>query len=294
MRRRALLSLSALALGGCVAPGSGEIGVSTATSDCPPVGDRIVCVPETDPGGEPVALTTDSRSVSPPATMTLTLENGAGEPLSTNFYAWKLWKRVAGEWVRIVPDIWVQPLMVLDSGEHHTWALTAEHDLPANPGRYYDAWQSEGTVGGLGGGEYAFATDGFLGESDARMLGFAARFSVDAPDLTLDPTARVTDASRDDDVVTVRGEGIGEDAQRAEFVLRRVGDADDPQRVLPEQAAHDYRLRNTLSYFEDGVERVRYVEQNHAISPAFGAGEPYTICYRGELYEASAKELGAA
>ncbi|QKY21441.1 hypothetical protein B4589_014055 [Halolamina sp. CBA1230] len=289
MQRRALLSLSALALGGCLAPSADEIGVPTTTSDCPPVGDRIVCVPETDPDSVPIALTADSQSVSPPATVTFTLENGAGRELSTNFYAWTLWKRVDGDWYRVVPDIWPEPLTPLEHGEAHEWALTAEHDLPPNPGRYYDAWLEAGTVSGLGGGEYAFTADGWFGESTDPQLGFAARFSVDAPELTLEPTEKLSDASRDGAVVTVRGVGEGDDG-RAELIVRRVESAADPARVIPEQAAHDYRLRNTLPFFEDGVERVRYVERSPGY-PAFGIDEPYTIRYAGELYELRAEEL---
>ena len=294
MRRRALLSLSALALAGCVAPRSDELGVPTETSDCPPVGDRMICVPETDPDRAPITLTADSRSVSPPETVTFTLDNGAGQPLTTNDFGWTLWKHVDGEWVRVVPDTRPLPAMVLDAGETNEWRLTAEHALPKNPWREYDAWHSEGTVGGLGGGEYAFTIDGVLGESEGPTVGFAVRFEVDAPRVELAPTARVTDASRDGGVVTVRGDGVGEEENRAEFVLRRVEAADDPRTVIPEQAAHDYRLRNTLSYVAEGVQRVRYVERNHAISPAFGVDEPYTVRYRGELYEASASELGSA
>jgi hypothetical protein len=59
----------------------------------------------------------------------------------------------------------------------------------------------------------------------------------------------------------------------------------------PEQAAHDYRLRNTLPYFEDGVERVRYVERSPGY-PSFGVDEPYAIRYEGELYELRAAENG--
>ncbi|MFC6735184.1 immunoglobulin-like domain-containing protein [Halolamina salina] len=285
MRRRALLSLSALALAGCTAPGSDAMGVPTDASDCPSVGDRIVCVPETDSESVAVVLTADAQSVSPPETVTFSLENGSDRTLSTNFYAWTLWKRADGDWYRVVPDIWREPLMTLDPGGRHEWTLSAEHDLPPDPGRYYDAWLEAGTVGGLGGGEYAFTADGVLGDSEGETLGFAARFDVDAPELTLEPTERVVDAARDGGVVTVRGEGVDEDGSRAELTVRCVETAEEPVRIIPERAAHDYRLRNTLSYFEDGVERVRYVEENHAITPSFGIDEPYAIRYEEDLYE---------
>jgi hypothetical protein len=60
--------------------------------------------------------------------------------------------------------------------------------------------------------------------------------------------------------------------------------------VIPEQAVHDYRLRNTLPFFEAGVARVRYVADD-ATWPAFGVQEPYRISYEGELFEVSASVL---
>lgn len=299
MRRRALLgTLTATVLGtaGCldrITP-SGNVGDTTDESDCPDVADRVVCVPETGPDSAPIALTADSRSISLPATAEFTLTNGTAATLSTNYYAWGLWKRIDDEWHHLVPTMVQMPLVRLSPGSSHGWTLTARHELPPEPGRDYASWESEGTVSGLGGGEYAFTIDGWFGDSSEETVGFAVLLDVDAPELTLDPTERVTESSRDGEVVTVHGEGDGEEERRAEFVLRRVDDADeadDPRRVIPEQAAHDYRLRNTLSYVEEGVEQVRYVEENHAITPAFGVQEPYRISYGGELFEASASEL---
>lgn len=314
MRRRALLgtaAVGAFGLGGClgrVNPGS-NLGVPANESDCPPTpGDRVVCMPETDPGSAAVTLTADSRSESLPATFEFTLRNGSVRTLSTNHYAWSLWKRVDDEWHHVVPEMAPAPLTPLAPGTSHEWQLTAEHELPGNPGRDYTGWSSAGTVSGLGGGEYAFTTDGWFGERTEGRVGFAVLLDIDAPELTLEPTAQVTDSARDGDTVAVRGEGHGAEERRAEFVLRRVDDidegtssgsrtssddADNPRTAIPEQAAHDNRLRNTLSYFEDGIERVRYVEENHGTHPAFGVDDPYTIRYGGELYEVSASELGS-
>ena len=322
MRRRALLSLGALSLAGCV-DGAGDetdaptdsptptttdpstptqtatgtppdVGVPPADSDCPAPSDaaQVVCVPETDPDSVPIALTADSRSASLPETFTFTLANETDATFSTNFYDWSLWKRVDGEWHHIVPDMVQEPLMHLSPGDSHAWELTAEHEQLANPSRYYLSWENAGTVGGLGGGEYAFTVSGWFqgGDHDATTA-FGVLLEFDAPELTLEPTARVTGSTRDGDTVTVRGEGSdSEDARPAEFVLSRVDDASDPRTLIPEQAVHDYRLRNTLPYFEQGVERVRYVADD-ATWPAFGVNDPYTIQYNGEFFEVNASVL---
>jgi hypothetical protein len=299
VERRPLLGAAAAGIAGVagclgLSNPAESLGVPAGESDCPPTAaDRVVCVPETDPGSASVALTADPRSAALPATFAFTLGNGSARTLSTNYYAWTLWKRVEDDWHHIVPAVAPQPLMRLDARSSHEWELTAEHELPADPGRDYASWESAGSIGGLGGGEYAFTTDGWFGDAE-ETVGFGVLFEVDAPELRLEPTARVTGSSRDDDTVTVRGDGLGEEENRAEFLLRRLDSGEDPRRVIPEQAAHDARLRNTLPYFETGVDRVRYVERGHTTGPPFGVGEPYTIRYRGELYEASTRELASA
>lgn len=324
MRRRALLaSLGILGLAGCTdspatdpasptseptptatSPGTDvppdgtptgtppDAGVPPGDSTCPAVEvDRVVCAPETDPESVPLALTADSRSGSLPATFEFTLANGTEATLHINFYDWGLWKRVSGEWFYIVPREIPEPLMRLPSGESHSWRLTAEHELPEEFNRWYGSWTDSGTVSGLGGGEYAFTTGGWFGDYDDGHFGFGVLLEFDAPELTLEPTDSVTDSSRDGDTVTVRGTGDdSDDARRAEFVLTHVDDAEEPRSLIPETAAQDYRLRNTLPFFEEGVERVRFVAEN-AVVPAFGVTEPYTVSYRGELFRVTADEL---
>lgn len=326
MRRRALLaSLGTLGLAGCVdSPATGsdsptsdptptrtdtalggtpietptgtprDAGVAPGDSDCPAGDvDRVVCVPETDPESVPIALTADQRSGSLPATFEFTLANDTEATLSINFYDWRLWKRVDGEWFHIAPEAVQEPLMRLPPGASHGWSLTAEHELPEESRGMYLSWEDAGTVAGLGGGEYAFTTDGWFGEyaEGETRFGFGVLLEFDAPERTLEPTTSVTGSARDGDTVTVRGEGDdSEDARLAEFVLSRVDDAADPRTLIPETAAQDYRLRNTLPFFEEGVERVRFVEEN-ATWPAFGVNEPYTVSYGGELFEATATEL---
>jgi len=323
VRRRALLSLGALGLTGCVGgpatetatesptepptepptdsptstdpPGTPpQVGVQPADSDCPAGDDaaRVVCVPETDPDAVPMALTADARSATLPATRIFTLDNETNATFTTNPYGWSLWKRVDGTWHHLVPDVMPEPAMLLEPGGSYDWELSAEHEQPPDPEARYFSWDSSGTVGGLGGGEYAFTVDGWFegGSYEAKTV-FGVLLQFDAPKLELEPTVRVTGHSRDGHTVTVRGEGSdSEDARKAEFVLERVEEASDPRELIPEQAVHDYRLRNTLPYFEQGVERVRYVA-DEATWPAFGVQEPYRISYEGALFEVSASVL---
>jgi hypothetical protein len=252
----------------------------------------VICTPETDPESVSIALTADSRSGSLPATFEFTLANETDATLNINFYDWGLWKRVGGEWFYVVPRAIPEPLMRLLPGEAHSWRLTAEHELPEASRRWYGSWTDSGTVSGLGGGEYAFTTGGWFGEyDDGGQFGFGVLLEFDAPELSLEPTDSVTGSSRDEDTVTVRAEGDdSEDARLAEFVLTRVDDAEESRSLIPETAAQDDRLRNTLPFFEEGVERVRFVAEN-AVVPPFGVTEPYTVSYEGDLFRVTANEL---
>jgi hypothetical protein len=272
-----------------------DVGVPPAESRCPGGEyDRVVCVPEVDADSLPIALSASSGSVSLPSTIEFTLANDSDATFKTNPYDWRLWKRVDEEWYPIAPEAVQEPLFTMRPGSTHEWALTLDDALPTDPGEMYYSWDASGTVGGLGGGEYAFTTNGWFDTPDGtRRIQFGVLLDVDAPPVTLEPTTAVTESTRDGDTVTVRGEsGTPEDseARLAEFVLERVADDPSVGRTLPEQAAQDYRLRNTLSYVEDGVERVRYVERN-ATWPPFGVRDPYAIRYEGSTYRVTASEL---
>lgn len=270
------------------------VGVPQEESDCP--GGRriarIVCVPETDPESVPIAMTADAYEGSLPAEFTFTLDNGTETLLNINFYQWRVWKRVDGEWFHVAPQGWPEPLHQLPPGESHAWSLACEHDLPSNAYPMGVEGENGATVGGLGGGEYAFTTQGwFEGATHENQTGFAVRFSLDGPAVELGPTDAVTGSSRDGDTVTVRGENpnADEDTKVAAFVVSRVTDDDaDARTVIPEQAARDYRLRNTLPYFESGVAEVRYVQRDSTVPP-FGVNDPYTIRYEGESYRVSSE-----
>jgi hypothetical protein len=283
-----------------------ELGVPPAESDCPVFDgddtDRVVCTAAAGDPPEPMALVPSVDSVeTPEGRVAFTLRNDTDVRFDTNFYAWKVWKRVDGDWYHVAPRYWNVPLMSLEPGQSHEWTLTVDNtDLDARLPRA--GGTSEVTVAGLGGGAYAFGTDGWFRSADhERKTAFVARFRVEGPQLDLRPTEEVTETSRDGGVVTVRTDAKAtENTRRCEFrVTRRAadegdgdatGDETETRERITEQLLRDRRLRNTLPFFESGVETVRLVEPNGTYPP-FGVGESFVVAYERDRYAVRAREL---
>ncbi|WP_049893407.1 hypothetical protein [Halogranum rubrum] len=332
MRRRALLStLGVTVLAGCTAndsvgntgdrtasstdslepatapatatPDATDVGVSPAEAAGPPWDDDVKRVVSWADVTEstPIALRPPTQQASlPGATFEFTLANDTDVRFETNFYGWSVWKQVDEAWFHVAPTAWPVPLMTLESGESHTWTVTVD-----NSELHRDIMWVEGTedlsLAGLGGGTYAFTIDGWFASQDYdQSLGFASQFVLDGDPVELVPTNEVTGTTREGDTVVVEtSHGAGDDSRRAAFVVERLGDESvesqesDVRRLITEQALRDRELRNTLPFFEEGVETVRLEEQNSSW-PIFGLDEPRVIEYEGVQYRLSAEELSAS
>ncbi len=238
------------------------------------------------------------------------LENPMDETFETNYYSYRLWKHVEGEWYQITPWAWIEPLTPLEPENRHVWNVSVDGDgygdvtseleeldsdvLATEMGESHDpVWM------GVGGGRYAFETDGWWESLDHESkTGFCTRFTVDGPELDVTPTVDAV-AERDGDTVTVtlEDEEAGEDEHSAAFVVSRVdGSAEEVERLIPEQVIRwrrrrGYAYRNTLPYFEEGVESVRYETHGNRTNP-FGTNLPSKVEYRGEVYEIEVEEEG--
>ncbi|GKZ12371.1 hypothetical protein [Haladaptatus sp. T7] len=307
-RRRALACVGSVLLAGCLSestPGGSDPAASNATNGttttteqpntstgtpasptleipaenhCPSFGEsRVVCSVDADDGTTLQMVPSKTRVDLPKATVSFTLRNETGATFTTNYYGWSVSKHVDGEWFHIAPQIVPEPAMMLESGDSHTWTLTIDNtDLDAASAR------SQGTddiaLVGLGGGTYAFGIDGWFQKGGyENAIGVAARFELNGDDLELAPTADLEVVGRNGDEKRVRQGDGGET-----FVATRIdeSEAEDPRRVLPEEAVRLPALRNLLASFESGVERVRLdTEQTGPFSTDTGVIE-----YEGETY----------
>ncbi|KTG11301.1 hypothetical protein AUR64_05090 [Haloprofundus marisrubri] len=107
--------------------------------------------------------------------------------------------------------------------------------------------------------------------------------------MALTPAAGVVELARDDDTVTVGPETKrGEESYEAEYTVSRTEEVSENRtsKLIPEQAFRDARLRNTLPFFEDGVETVRLTSGIDGRRPLFENSAHRNIEYDGEHYEA--------
>ncbi|WP_267642988.1 hypothetical protein [Haloarchaeobius amylolyticus] len=329
MKRRALLSTLAVGLAGCAStlPGSStesqtttspptshtdthttthpttgdqttalepaDIGVPASETDCPVHGEentsRVVCWPAM--ADSPLVLSASGDSLSlPTGDLAFTLRNDTETTFTTNFYDWRVRKRVDGEWYSVAPRRIPVPAMMVDPAQSHTWTLTVDNaDTSALA---FTEGTADVTVGGLGGGEYAFTAGGWFESTDhEHQTALAARFSIEGPAVELEPSEKVTGTTRDGDVVTVdRDLESGYNGRTCEYRVTRVESAADPYEFITEQVLRMRNLRDALAFFESGVETVRFVEENGAYPP-FGIDEARHVAYDGQTYEITSEEL---
>lgn len=319
--RRQLLSALAAGgtalLAGCTAP-AGEPGetrtttpsdstgpapsfpADTASTACPPFegANRVVCYDAVEPEAMPLVLVPERQSVRPDRPTEFTLRNRSGQQFQTNFYHWQLHKRVDGDWYDIAPEFWPEPLTPLSAGEDHTWTLTvatADDGAPIENVQGTDSL----TVDGLGGGRYAFGTDGwFASGSYEEPVALAASFELDAAPLALTPTDAITETTWDGETLVARSsrgepdDGEAEE-QRDAYILERTDDpAADPKPVIVEQVVRDDHLRDAIALSRrHDADRVRLAEFSSSVPP-FRLDGARTYEFRGTYYRVTAREDG--
>lgn len=284
-----------------------NLGAAASEVDCPvPEQGRAVCYPEH--AGAAISLTPDPETVELPAgETTLALANDTNHEYRANFYGWQLSKRVDGEWFRVAPQFYPEPLHSLPAGDTHEWTLLVDNSEEPTGGA---ATEEDIELAGLGGGEYAFAVTGWFpledGEGDGSEtfdVAVAARFELDGDPIELTPSGDL-DTSREDGTVTVTSSHEpNEDEPLSVLTVERVGEEGvPPERQIHERIAEQLLrpgmgvmgdpnpLRNAVPFFEDGVETVRY-EAPSGVTPPFGVDEPRFVRYDGEVYEITSERV---
>jgi hypothetical protein len=219
----------------------------------------------------PAYLEPSTRRLSLPGAIYLTLTNHTHGNLSGN--SWNLYKRVDGEWFYLEPWVHTAVLRMIPPGGEQEYHLRAFHGDPV---------PCDGiSVGNLGGGTYAFESMYGTDEDAPVDLGhFATLLDIEAPPAEIRPT-RDAELSVECDGATVRVEWPRRpDVERGTLTVERRDDT-PPERLLPEQVmrARNRGLRNTLAFFEDGVDQVVLRTDRNTVSTAVGA-EGYTPASR--------------
>ena len=277
--------------------GPGGSGPTTPEDDCPPFDDakRVVCYGAVDTEAEPIVLVPERQSVQPEQPTEFTLRNRSQQQFNTNFYAWRLHKRVDGDWYHVAPRGWPEPLTPLDRGEQHTWTLTVTTDRVSDgaPVEIVQATE-ELTVAGLGSGHYAFGIEGwFQSRGREKSIALAAGFELHADPLQLTPTAAIAETGWDGQTLvagSTRGELVTDADQPDAFILERLdGSGSDGEQRIVEQVVRDEHLRDTIALSQrHDADRVRLEEFSRS-TPAFGLRDARTVAFQGNRYRVTAE-----
>ncbi|QLD89041.1 hypothetical protein HWV07_08340 [Natronomonas salina] len=314
MNRRRLLAAAGAATGaalvaGCLTGPSGddepqptETPASTPAGSletaCPEYDrvDRVVCYDGIDPESVDAYLEPDPRTATADEPIEFTLYNGSERTLQTNFYNWLVHKRVDGEWYHVAPRGSNDPLMTVQPGGSHTWTLTVDNDgiedgapVPRSGG------ENSITVGGFGGGTYAFRSRGwFEGEDHGQAIAFATTFEFDGDQLALTPTDAIEETAWEGETLVAQSSRgrRGDSSRLGAFELRRVEDPGaTPTQLITEQVLRRHRLRDAIALSrERDAEAVR-LEEYSSTRPIFGSRSDRIYEYEGRYYEVTTREL---
>ncbi|MBX0304623.1 hypothetical protein [Haloarcula salinisoli] len=245
-----------------------EFPGDTASDACPPFDDaaQVVCYDAVDPQAMPVLLVPETQTVQLDQPTDFTLRNQSEQWFETNSHGWELYKRVDGDWYYIMPRATPLPAYRLAAGEAHTWTLTVTTGSVSD-GAAIDLVQGTESLSadGLGGGHYAFATDGwFEGVSYKEPTVLATSFELQASPLELTPRAAIAEVEWDGKTLvarSTRGEA-GDDDGRDAYILERIDDPEpDAEEVIIEQVVRDNQLRDAIALsLEYEATRVRLEE----------------------------------
>jgi len=258
--------------------------------------EQVVCYEAVDPKEMPIVLVPETQSVQPNQPTEFTLRNQSGQRFETNFYHWQLYKRVDGDWYYIVPQFWPEPLTPLEAGEEHTWTVTVATGRVGDGDSIEPVEGTESlTVAGLGGGHYAFGTDGWVAaDFHEESVALAVGFELNADPLQLTPTEEITETKWDGETLvarSTRGEPDGEADQPDAFVLERIdGSKTDGKRVSVEQIVRNDQLRDAIALSQKyDADRVLLEEFSHS-SPPFRRQTARTYEFQGDRYRVTTRE----
>lgn len=257
--------------------------------------DRVICADGI--GTEDVLgyLDASRSAISHGESVDFTLYNDSDETLQSNFYDWRVDKRVDGEWYHVAPMGHNDPLMGVKPGESHTWTLTIDNSgIEDGAPVSRSGGTSELTISGLGGGHFAFRGRGWF-ESVDEAIAFATTFEFDGSPISLTPTETVEETTWEGETLvatSTRGDPDSDRTRLGAFELEAVDDPDEEATsMIVEQILRRPRLRDVLALaFEYDAEYVRLEEFDGAI-PIFGSRIDGILEFQGTNWKVSTRKL---
>ncbi|MFT4945790.1 MAG: hypothetical protein ACI8TL_000017 [Natronomonas sp.] len=248
----------------------------TGSDDDEPVGAENV----------PAILEPSTRSLAA-GEIEFVLSNHSDAALSTNFYDWRLDKRVDGEWYHVAPFEINEPLMSVPPGESHTWSVAVENSaVEAGEMVPRTSGTEDLTLAGVGGGWYAFRARGWFEDEDYENdFAFAGMFDYEADPLELTTSNSIGETEFEGETL------VGKPAEGqtgGTYALERA-EGNDAERVITEQLLRSPHRRDAVALAEEyDADRVRldgYTTDSYVADP-LGAfryqGQQYELTKQGE------------
>jgi hypothetical protein len=233
----------------------------------------------------------DPETVSlPRETFTVSLGNAGEDSFLTNPYDWRLHRHEDGVWHHVGPTAVPEPVVRLAPGDRHEWTVTVDNTGLDDPDLELGG-RDELLIPGLGGGHYAFGTDGWFEEEaggpESPVLA-VGRFAVEGPALDVTPSGAVESTERDGDSVTVTIDAeYGRHDRRSDpatLVVERLGRGTEAPTVVAERLIRTWPERDAFAAFEPGVRTVRVETTGDLLWPG---DEERHRRYDGVLYRLS-------
>ena len=278
-----------------------EFPGDTTSDACPPfdTAAQVVCYQAVDSETMPLVLAPETQTIQPGQPTAFTLRNQSEQQFQTNYYHWQLYKRVDGDWYFILPQEYPEPLALLEAGDEHSWTLTVRTGRVSDGASIDNVMEPEAlTIAGLGGGDYAFGTDGwFESGSYEDPIALATGFELNAEPLQLTPTTAIAETELDGNTLVARStRGEANDADKRDtYILERIDGAETAaQQVIIEQVVRNNQLRDAIALIQEyDVTRVRLTEFSNSIPP-FGVNEPQSYEFRGDYYRVTTTKGGSS
>jgi hypothetical protein len=276
-----------------------QLDLIDASGECPDYGtEYVVCYDAAadDLAKFPGYLEPSATAFGPEESVSFTLHNDSTRTLNTNFYDWRLHKRVDGEWYSVAPRFVNQPLMTVPPGNTHTWELTVDNDgiedgQPVRP----VSGVEDINLTGIGRGHYAFRARGWFEDQDYETdTAFAATLDFEGDPLSLTPSNAIEGTGWDKETLVAesnRGKPDDEDYRLGAYELERVESAEGAQTLITEQVLRRAQLRDGLALaLEHDADSVRLEEYN-ATYPIFGIDSTHAVTYEGTTFEITSRVL---
>lgn len=254
MKKRALLTLLASGVSGCISPGGPTNHPSTpeGAEEPPnfPEADEVIYPAFKSDRIEMTAAPYEAEL--PRSKIEFRVINNTGSVFETNYEGWRMHKLVDGEWWFLGVFEPLQVIDYLEPSDSQIWNVTINNDALGTRAEQLAPSATSFTVAGLGSGIHTFSIDGAL-EGDNTSIAVVTPFTLDGEDVDLVSTPNA-ETTRNGDTMQVNETGSSRGREHRIEATRRTS-AENVPGLVPEWGLRQTGIRNTVPFLTDEIQR---------------------------------------